>query len=128
MEDILREAELMTDNGVKEISLIAQDTTSYGQDLYGTPQLVQLLRNLLQNRRIKRLRIMYAYPHRVSKELADLIDKDATEDEVVSEEVSPAVVESENVSEESDIMADLPDDLDIPDLSNLDEMMKLAGL
>lgn len=73
MEDILREAELMTDNGVKEISLIAQDTTSYGQDLYGTPQLVQLLRNLLQNRRIKRLRIMYAYPHRVSKELADLM-------------------------------------------------------
>lgn len=73
MEDILREAELMADNGVKEISLIAQDTTSYGQDLYGTPQLVQLLRNLLQNRRIKRLRIMYAYPHRVTRELADLM-------------------------------------------------------
>ena len=46
---------------------------------------------------------------------------------VASEEVSQEV-ESEDVSEKSDIMADLPDDLDIPDLSNLDEMMKLAGL
>ena len=73
MEDILREADLMAQNGVKEISLIAQDTTSYGQDLYGKPQLVSLLENLLKNRRIKRLRIMYAYPHRVTKELAQLM-------------------------------------------------------
>lgn len=73
MQDILREADLMAQNGVKEISLIAQDTTSYGQDLYGKPQLVQLLEKLLQNRAIKRLRIMYGYPHRVSDELACLI-------------------------------------------------------
>ena len=73
MEDILREADLMVQNGVKEISLIAQDTTSYGQDLYGRPQLVELLEKLLQNRAIKRLRIMYGYPHRVTKELAQLI-------------------------------------------------------
>ena len=58
----------------------------------------------------------------------EIIQEEIVADEVASEEVSPAVVESENVSEESDIMADLPDDLDIPDLSNLDEMMKLAGL
>ena len=73
MEDILREADLMAQNGVKEISLIAQDTTSYGQDLYGKPQLVSLLEKLLQNRAIKRLRIMYGYPHRVTEELARLI-------------------------------------------------------
>lgn len=73
MEDILREADLMAQNGVKEISLIAQDTTSYGQDLYGKPSLTQLLKKLLDNRRIKRLRIMYGYPHRVSEELAELI-------------------------------------------------------
>ena len=73
MEDILREADLMAQNGVKEISLIAQDTTSYGQDLYGKPQLTLLLEKLLQNRRIKRLRIMYGYPHRVTPELADLM-------------------------------------------------------
>ncbi len=73
MEDILREADLMAQNGVKEISLIAQDTTSYGQDLYGKPQLVSLLEKLLKNRTIKRLRIMYGYPHRVTEELARLM-------------------------------------------------------
>ena len=73
MEDIVREAALMAENGVKEISLIAQDTTSYGQDLYGKPQLVELLQKLLKNRQIKRLRIMYGYPHRVTDELARLI-------------------------------------------------------
>lgn len=73
MEDILREADLMAQNGVKEISLIAQDTTSYGQDLYAEPRLTQLLKELLKNRRIKRLRIMYGYPHRVTQELAELI-------------------------------------------------------
>lgn len=73
MEEVLREAELMAQNGVKEISLIAQDTTSYGQDLYGEPKLAQLLEKLLQNRRIKRLRIMYGYPHRVTPRLAELM-------------------------------------------------------
>ena len=73
VEDILREAALMAENGVKEISLIAQDTTSYGQDLYGKPQLVSLLKKLLQNRAVKRLRIMYGYPHRVTEQLARLI-------------------------------------------------------
>ena len=63
----------MAQNGAKEISLIAQDTTSYGQDLYGKPQLVPLLEKLLKNRAIKRLRIMYGYPHRVTDELARLI-------------------------------------------------------
>ncbi len=73
MEDILREADLMAQNGVKEISLIAQDTTSYGQDLYGKASLTTLLEKLLENRRIKRLRIMYGYPHRVTDELARLM-------------------------------------------------------
>lgn len=73
MEDVLREADLMAQNGVKEISLIAQDTTSYGQDLYGKPMLTQLLQKLLDNRRVKRLRIMYGYPHRVTEELAALM-------------------------------------------------------
>ena len=57
---------------------------------------------------------------------ADIMPENVSE-VVASEEVSQEV-ESEDVSEKSDIMADLPDDLDIPDLSNLDEMMKLAGL
>lgn len=57
---------------------------------------------------------------------ADIMPENVSE-VVASEEVSQEV-ESEDVSKKSDLMADLPDDLDIPDLSNLDEMMKLAGL
>ena len=73
VQDIVREAKLMISAGVQEISLIAQDTTSYGIDLYGKPHLVQLLEKLLPLKGLKRLRIMYAYPHRVTRELARLM-------------------------------------------------------
>lgn len=73
MEDIVREATLMVEHGVKEISLIAQDTTSYGMDLYGRPHLLELLEKLLNIPGLGRLRIMYGYPHRVTQEIASLI-------------------------------------------------------
>ena len=73
MEDVVREARLMTQHGVKEITLIAQDTTSYGIDLYGKVQFLPLLEKLLKIRGLGRLRILYAYPHRVTRELARLI-------------------------------------------------------
>ena len=56
-----------------EIVLIAQDTTSYGQDLYGKPIFEKLLTKLVKIKGIERFRIMYAYPHRVTKELAQII-------------------------------------------------------
>lgn len=73
MEQIVQEARLLTQNGIKEISLIAQDTTSYGVDLYKKPSLVALLKKLLKIRGLGRLRIMYAYPNLVTQELADLM-------------------------------------------------------
>lgn len=73
MEQIVQEARLLTQNGVKEISLIAQDTTSYGVDLYKKPSLTNLLKKLLKIRGLGRLRIMYAYPNLVTQELADLM-------------------------------------------------------
>ena len=73
MEDVVREARLMTQNGVKEISLIAQDTTSYGMDLYGKVQFLPLLEKLLKIRGLGRLRIMYAYPHRMTRDIARLM-------------------------------------------------------
>lgn len=73
MEDIVREARLMTQHGVKEISLIAQDTTSYGMDLYGKVQFLPLLEKLLKIRGLGRLRIMYAYPHRMTRDIARLM-------------------------------------------------------
>ncbi|MDR0734365.1 MAG: 30S ribosomal protein S12 methylthiotransferase RimO [Elusimicrobiota bacterium] len=72
-EEVVAEARLMTQNGVKELSLIAQDTTSYGQDLYGKPRLERLLKKLVKIKDLQRIRIMYAYPHRVSRELADIM-------------------------------------------------------
>ena len=73
MADVVREAKLMIENGVREISLIAQDTTSYGMDLYGKPNLLGLLEKLLKLKGLGRLRIMYGYPHRVTREIARLM-------------------------------------------------------
>ena len=73
LEEVLEEARIMAKSGVKEISLIAQDTTSYGQDLYGKPILEKLLKKLIKIKGLERFRIMYAYPHRVTKELAKIM-------------------------------------------------------
>lgn len=72
IEDIKAEVEKLAAQGVKEINLIAQDTTAYGTDLYGKPQLVELLRELVKVD-VHWIRILYAYPRRFSDELIDLI-------------------------------------------------------
>ncbi|MBR4151990.1 MAG: 30S ribosomal protein S12 methylthiotransferase RimO [Selenomonadaceae bacterium] len=73
IEDIKLEVERLAAQGVKEINLIAQDTTAYGTDIYGKPQLVELLRELVKVEKIRWIRILYAYPRRFSDELIDLI-------------------------------------------------------
>ena len=72
IEDIKSEVERLASQGVKEINLIAQDTTAYGTDLYGKPKLVELLRELVKVD-VHWLRILYSYPRRFSDELIDLI-------------------------------------------------------
>ena len=72
IEDIKAEVEKLSAQGVKEINLIAQDTTAYGVDLYGRPKLVELLRELVTVD-VHWIRILYAYPRRFSDELIDLI-------------------------------------------------------
>ncbi len=72
IEDIAAEAELLAAEGVKEINLIAQDTTAYGVDIYGKPKLVELLRELVKVN-VPWIRILYAYPRRFTDELIDLI-------------------------------------------------------
>lgn len=69
IENIVEEAQKMADKGVSEIILIAQDTTSYGIDLYGKQMLPQLLRELNKIENLSWIRIMYAYPSQVSDEL-----------------------------------------------------------
>lgn len=75
MEDILTEAKKLADKGVTEIVLIAQDTTSYGIDLYGKQMLPKLLEELNKIENISWIRIMYAYPTNVSDELLEKMNE-----------------------------------------------------
>ena len=76
MESILRDAVILQEEGVKELILIAQDTTDYGSDLRMKDGLVQLLENLLPRiPAIPWVRIMYAYPGFVSDSLIDLMSE-----------------------------------------------------
>ena len=73
IENILEEANSLVKKGVTEIVLIAQDTTSYGIDLYGKQMLPKLLEELNKIEGLSWIRIMYAYPTQVSDELIDAI-------------------------------------------------------
>ena len=75
MENIVKEAQALADKGVNEIILIAQDTTSYGVDLYKKQMLPELLRKLEKIKNLSWIRIMYAYPSQMSDELIDTIAK-----------------------------------------------------
>ena len=75
MEDIIREAKELASNGVKELVVIAQDTTKYGIDLYGEVKLPQLLEELAKIEGIKWIRIMYSYPESITEELVKVIKK-----------------------------------------------------
>jgi len=70
---IVNETADLIANGAKEISLIAQDTTNYGVDLYGKPVLSKLLKKLIKIPKLNWLRLMYVYPERLSRELLNLI-------------------------------------------------------
>jgi len=77
LEDIVREAQSLIEGGAKEINLIAQDTTTYGQDLYGRHDLARLLRAL--SAEIKDqvwFRLMYAYPRHLNAEMLDALVSD----------------------------------------------------
>lgn len=78
MEELIEEARGLADNGVKELILVAQDTTRYGKDLYGKYKLKDLLKELVKLDFYK-IRILYAYPELVDDELIELI---ASEDKI----------------------------------------------
>lgn len=80
IENILKEAKMLAQKGVSEIVLVAQDTTSYGTDIYAKPMLAELLEKLNKIEQILWIRIMYAYPSMLND---DLIDKIANLDKVV---------------------------------------------
>ena len=72
IDDICREVEHLTENGVREIVFIAQDSTLYGRDLYGKPSLAKLLREVVKVPKLKWVRTMYCYPKFFDDELIDV--------------------------------------------------------
>jgi ribosomal protein S12 methylthiotransferase len=72
-ESIVKEAQMMIDSGVKEINLIAQDTTAYGKDLNDGSDLAKLLRRLSEMEGDKWIRILYAYPHNFPKDIISVM-------------------------------------------------------
>ena len=75
MEDIIAEAKKLAERGVKELVVIAQDTTKYGLDLYGEEKLANLLEELAQIEGFKWIRVMYSYPESITEELVKVIKK-----------------------------------------------------
>ena len=73
MEDIIEEANDLAKKGFEEIIVIAQDTTKYGIDLYGTEKLSILLENLCKIEKIKWIRFLYAYPESITDELIETV-------------------------------------------------------
>lgn len=80
MEDILDEAKKLAAAGVVELNVVAQDTTRYGEDLYGKLMLPELLRELCKIEEVRWIRLLYCYPDRVTDELIEMI---ATEPKIV---------------------------------------------
>lgn len=81
IQSILSEAETLADNGVKELILIAQDTTKYGKQIYGEYKLAELLKKLCRIEGIEWIRLFYCYPDRVTEDLIEVI---ATEEKICS--------------------------------------------
>lgn len=75
MEDVLEEAKKLANSGIKELIVIAQDTTKYGIDIYGKPMLAELLDKLCEIDTLKWIRFLYAYPESITDELIEVVKK-----------------------------------------------------
>ena len=73
MEELVAEAARLASKGVRELTVIAQDTTEYGSDLYGKRRLPELLNKLCEVDGLKWIRVLYCYPEKITDELLDVI-------------------------------------------------------
>lgn len=71
IEDIVIEARGLVDKGIRELVVIAQDTTSYGIDIYGKPMLFKLIQELSKLEELKWIRVLYMYPGKITDELIE---------------------------------------------------------
>ncbi len=72
IENIIEEAKQLAENGVKELIVIAQDTTKYGEDIYGEYKLAELLRQLCRIEKLEWIRVLYCYPECITDELIEV--------------------------------------------------------
>lgn len=75
IEDVLAEAKKLAENGVSELIVVGQDTTAYGEDLYGESKLPELLSELCKIEKLHWIRTLYTYPERITDELLEVISK-----------------------------------------------------
>lgn len=73
MDELVKEAEYLADNGVKELIIVAQEITVYGKDLYGEKKLPELLHRLCKIQGIQWIRLLYCYPEEITDELIETI-------------------------------------------------------
>lgn len=79
-EDLIKQAEYLASSGVRELILVAQETTIYGRDLYGHDRLPELLRELCRIDGIRWIRVLYTYPEDITDELLEVM---AVEDKIL---------------------------------------------
>lgn len=75
-EDLIKEARALVSGGVRELILVAQETTLYGRDLYGKKYLPQLLRDLCKIEELEWIRILYCYPEEITDELIQVMKEE----------------------------------------------------
>lgn len=73
LEELIRQAKELVEGGVRELMLVAQETTLYGTDIYGKKSLVKLLEELSDLEELRWIRILYCYPEEIDEELAEAI-------------------------------------------------------
>ena len=76
MEQLTEEATELAERGVTELTVIAQDTSAYGIDLYGEPRLAELLKELAKIEKLRWIRLLYTYPNTVDEKLIDAINSE----------------------------------------------------
>ncbi|MBQ9977662.1 MAG: 30S ribosomal protein S12 methylthiotransferase RimO [Clostridia bacterium] len=76
IEDIVKEAEALSQKGVTELIVVGQDTTAYGEDIYGKGKLPELLKELCKIEGIHWIRTLYTYPERITDELLETISSE----------------------------------------------------
>ncbi len=99
MEEILEEAEMLATKGIKEIIVIAQDTTKYGIDIYGESKLAELLEKLSEIKGIEWIRFLYSYPEGITDKLIETVannDKIAKYFDIPIQHISNSILKKMN--------------------------------